>query len=287
MVKKYLLSLCIVLFISAGLTAAEKKTTFRTWYYNNISVVLHDYVSWTILPGFRYEPYTSIGEQSNVYFIEFFSGPVITPPAIKTGPGKMMFVIPLWYYYNGYPIESIDEYATVHNIALVPMVINAFKHVMIMNRFFFYNTFYADKYHKLDGLSKGDQWGFSSLLAWKIELMFFPIKNWGINIANELFSGIIENPDVTPSTGIGFSEKGIQFNRIYAGFSYSLAVDKTVIIKFNPHYVCELNYIGEGFYLRAVHHYFYLVTSFTFDLRGCIRKINESGKEPEQSKELD
>jgi hypothetical protein len=159
-------------------------------------------------------------------------------------------------------MRNSEKVVNTHNVAIAPMVIQKFGNWTIMNRLFFHNTFNADIYYRVLGYPESKQWGFSSLLTWKIEIIFRPVYPWGINIANELYAGIVENQGVIPLTGPGFSDEGIQFDRIYAGFSYMFSSPSGSSVTLNPQYIFELNYVGGGDHLRGLYHYFYMVISY-------------------------
>jgi hypothetical protein len=264
--KRHIALIALVLAMQVTAMAAEQPGSFRVWTYQNFGLVLTKYITWSVIPGYRAEAYNTRQDASGMYFIELFTGPVFNSEEMKTGPVITKIILPVWYYYNGYPMESSEITVSTHNVAIAPTMINRFGRWTLMNRLFFHNTIYADMYSRMMGYPEDSNLGFSCLLAWKIEITRTVVGPWKVNLANELYAGIAENRDVPPVTGPGFSEKGIQINRIYAGFSYTYEDGEKNRLTVNPQYILDFNFMGEGVHLRGINHFLYLVMSYSFNL---------------------
>ena len=263
--KKYLIYIFLLFFIITGkVQANDAPVAGRTWIYANSTLLLSRSVGWLVMPGFRHEFSRNLAGKSldtnDLYFYEFFTGPIFF-----TGIGKLKVILPFFYYYMGFPLKAQDKYVYNHNLEFSPTFVYKTGDVIIYNRLIFHNTIFSTFYREvLD--NKDWQKGYSLLLRWKLMIQYIVNPKLILEIAEEPFYGLIEDKDMPPVTGPGFSEKGLDMNRIYAGFTYKITKKFTVEVN----YVYETSYKEDTVSGKKEHsqtaHYIFITFKNTFKL---------------------
>jgi hypothetical protein len=251
--KKIIVFIILLFLTLSTWVDADVPVASRLWTYTNLNLHLSKSTSWMVMAGFRYE--FSRKEQGvdpkEMYFYEFFTGPMF-----YTGIWKLKIILPIWYYYMGFPIKADDTYTYSHNLELMPIFVYKTGNLIIYNRFIFHNTLYSSFYGKIMDNSDWEN-GYSLLLRWKLMFQYILSSKIILELANEPFYGLVEDHKMPPVTGPGFSEQGIDMNRVYAGLIY----------KVSPVFSIEVNYIYETSYaenaeeekkLTQIAHYIFL-----------------------------
>ena len=258
--KKLFIFIVLCLILSA-VFADDVPVAGRLWLYGNVSLGLSKSVSWLTIAGTRYEFSRAKTEEQakEFYFNEFFTGPMYL-----TKVAGFKVILPVLYYYMGFPMKSLDKYTYSHNIEFSPVLIYRFKKFVVYNRFIFHNTIYSTFYEEVMNKSGGNK-GYSLLLRWKIMGQYLINEKLTFEAAVEPFIGLIEDDKMPAVTGPGFSEKGLDMNRVYAGFVYKLTKNLSV----------EANYVYETSFkkneqdekeLSQIAHYIFITLKSGFKL---------------------
>ncbi|OGF49288.1 MAG: hypothetical protein A2231_03910 [Candidatus Firestonebacteria bacterium RIFOXYA2_FULL_40_8] len=250
--KKLVFALLACAFVFTGLSSAEPRNR-RMWENLNFTTLLSPDLSFTVMPGHRWEFYKSSGMPSDTYFMELFVGPNY---AIKIDD-SFKFKLSLWYYYMYFPNRFTQTAPFSHNIEVIPTIEwKVSDDLTISDRVISHNTIYASNYATEDLRT-----GFSSMIR---EMLTFAYKlncidkNLTLLLSDELFIGVQQDADAAPSA-LGFYRNGINSNRIYGGFSY--AVTPTFIVV--PQLIYETNYDAAGT-LVGTNYNFYLTVTYLF-----------------------
>lgn len=250
--KKLVFAVLACVFLFTGMVSAEPRNR-RMWENLNITTLLSPDVSFTVMPGHRWEFYKSSGMPSDTYFMELFAGPNFT---LKIDDSfKLKFS--LWYYYMYFPNRFTETAPFSHNIEVIPTIewkIN--DRLTISDRVISHNTIYASCY-ATDDLRNG----FSSMIREMLTISYkIPEidKNLTLILSDELFIGVVEDTEAAPSA-LGFYRNGINSNRLYAGFSYAFSPSFIVI----PQVIYETNYDAAGT-LVGTNYNFYLTVTYLF-----------------------
>ena len=257
--KRYLLIFFLLIVITGFCPAEDVPVSNRTWNYASLNLALKEDLSWMVLGGFRYEFSSELNGESldekEMYFYEFFTGPMF-----HSKLGKFKLIVPVWYYYMGFPMNSIDKYTYSHNLEILPILVYKRDNLIFYNRLIFHNTLYSSFYKEVMG-EEDLQSGYSLLLRWKCMLQYIISPSVILEIATEPFYGVIEDDEKVPVTGPGFSEQGLDMVRIYTGFIYNFS--KATALETN--YVFETSYAEDPSTgdkeLTQVAHYIFLTLS--------------------------
>ncbi|MCK5598884.1 DUF2490 domain-containing protein [bacterium] len=235
--KKVLSTIILILLLCSCVHGVQ--TAGRSWNYLSSTFTISRSLSWVLLGGIRHEfsrwdEGTSIATKG-LYFNELFTGPVYVK---KFGP--VIGVFPVFFYYMGFPIKAADTYTYGYSLEFAPTFIYKIGKVSMSNRFIFHNKIFSNFYSEILGDASWNS-GYSLMIRWKFMLQYRLSDKLIIEVAEEPFFGIIEDPDAPAVTGPGFSEKGLDMNRFYLGFIYN--VNKRIGIEVN--YVYETSYAND------------------------------------------
>ncbi len=250
--KKFVLCLLLATALLGGIAGAEPYTG-RTWEYLNFNVLLSPDLTFTVMPGHRWEFFRSNTYTKDTFFYELFVGPNYTMKLDDSFKLKLS----LWYYYMLFPNRFSNTNPFTHNIEVVPTLDwKASDRLTISDRIIFHNTVFSSCY-----ATDAQQAGYSLMIR---EMVTLNCKlpeidqKLSLLIGDEIFVGLVEDTETVPSP-IGFYRNGVNTNRLYIGFSY--AVNPNLIIV--PQYVYETNYNTAGA-LTEVEHYFFLTITYLF-----------------------
>jgi len=246
--KKFLAAVLLCLAVSGPLFAVD---TGRMWENLNITVLLSPELSFTVMPGHRWEFARDNGATVDTYFNELFVGPTYTT---KLDP-SLKFKFSLWYYYMGYPNKGTNAYPFTHNVEVIPAIDwKVSDKLTISDRLIFHNTFFASTYNT-DAKQNGLSIMVREMLTFTYNLSEVDPK-LNLILGDEIFVGLMEDSEAAPSS-VGFYRNGFNSNRVYIGFSYAL--DPTLIIV--PQYVYESVY-NLGGNVTGNNHNFYLTVTY-------------------------
>ncbi len=250
--KKFLAAVLLCLAVSGPLFAVD---TGRMWENLNITVLLSPELSFTVMPGHRWEfaREGNPGATKDSYFTEMFIGPNY---AIKLDP-TLKLKFSLWYYYMGFPAKATGAYPFSHNIEVIPAIDwKVSDKLTVSDRLIFHNTFFYS-----GELTDAKQNGLSTMIREMVTFTYNLDPKLNLILGDELFIGIMEDSETKPSSsGAGFYKNGFNSNRLYIGFSY--AIDPTLIII--PQYVYETTYDNFGAIVTGNNHNFYLTVTYLF-----------------------
>lgn len=251
--KRIVFAVLACVFLVTGAVSAEPRNR-RMWENLNITTLLSPDLSFTVMPGHRWEFYKSTGTNTlDTYFMELFVGPNY---ALKIDD-SFKLKLSLWYYYMYFPNRFSQTAPFSHNIELIPTIEwKASDRLTISNRVISHNTIYASSYANEDLRN-----GFSSMLREMVTIAYkLPEidKNLTLLLSDELFIGIVEDSEAAPSA-TGFYRNGINSNRLYAGFSY--AIDSSLIVV--PQVIYETTYDAAGV-LTGTNYNLYLTVTYLF-----------------------
>jgi hypothetical protein len=243
------------LYIIAVLCAAvnaQHPTTGRFWGYANMTSVLNENWAFVIMPGMRYEFARNDDLDSpakELYFTELLAGPVYVHRH-----KSLIFKVPVWYYYMGFPVSGTDDHFYSHNIEFLPMIEYQVNKLKLISRTIFHNTVYASIY-ETDALRNG--YGLVVRQLFRADYRLNDMVS--ITAAEEPFFGVIKDGEA-PAHVLGFWPGGFRMNRVYLGIG--LQVNQFNI---SPQYVFETTY-GDETELTGVNHYIHVTVSYTLKL---------------------
>ncbi|MBN1755034.1 DUF2490 domain-containing protein [bacterium] len=242
---------------------AEAVSTFNTWEYGNLNLLLSPEWVYIIMAGHRYELSTSQEtiDPAETFLYEFFTGPVYI-----RNFGNLKFKMALWYYLMFFPQDEIDDFYS-HNIEAIPILELSIGDLLLVNRVITHNKIYASNpVYDIDDpeLSSGDKkTGYSLLIREMVQANYSLSDKITLSAADEVFIGLIEDSD-TKDIAKGepfFARKGFSRNRVYAGFNYRF----TKMLNLSTQYVWELNYDPDhNHQLTKIRHYLFLTLNYTY-----------------------
>ncbi len=279
--KKRIIPLLFLLFcfITTNLMADDPKKAYRSWEYLNLPVVLSPNWTYNILLSHAYEykrenDPAKLDEEKKTYFHEVFTGPMYT---IKSGDFTLR--LPLWYYYQGFPVKQASNstypnaYYYSHNVEFLPIVEYKIGNFKIWNRVIFHNKFYSSYYEKdkrlKDSGKDQDGKGYSLLLREYLRFEYNVTESFRLLIGDEIFYGTIEDKDtkdITPDRlggPGGFELKGFSQNRLYAGFGYNFTKEFSI----EPLYMYQRAYTNKENKKELVEEDHYLFITFTYVIK--------------------
>jgi hypothetical protein len=228
MKKLYVLLVMGMLFVGRTEASPTPKTG-RMWSFGRITLQLNKRISWLITPGYRYEFWRSEGDNKGNYMREVFTGPVLT-----WRYRNARILLPIQYYYMGFPIKNKDKYFYTHNIDLRPTVVLRYGKWQISNKIVFHNTIYSSFYN-----SSRMRSGYSMLIKYFLGICNRINKKFDICVKEDPAWGIIKDNEAMPlKTGIGFNPTGFLFNRVFVGLNFHPNSSFSVFIS----YMNELKY---------------------------------------------
>ena len=247
--KKLFAAVMLCLALSASFFAAD---TGRMWENLNITALLSPELSFTVMPGHRWEFARDAGATQDTYFNELFVGPTYTTklsPALK-------FKFSLWYYYMGFPNKTTGAYPFTHNLEVIPAIDwKVSDKLTISNRTILHNTFFSSV-----ETTEAKQNGLSIMMREMITLSYNLSEidpKLNLIFGDEVFIGFKESDNGAAPKPNGFYRSGFNSNRLYIGFSYAL--DPMLIVI--PQYVYETTYNTAGG-LTGNNHNFYLTVTY-------------------------
>lgn len=242
-------SLVFAIAAAPSVAFAGAQSTFRSWNFFSVNLNFSKHWTWLMNPGFRYELIRSNNEPKGIYMLELFTGPIY-----KFKRKNIKVSLPFLYYYMGFPTSK--GYFVTHNIDLRPSLeYKIGKKWHLYSKLVFHNTFYANKY------PPAERYGYSLLLKFFIGFRYVLTKAMVLMVTEDPIFGVIENKNVKPKTGVGFSEPGLNMNRFFVGLSYKIS-DRFKLI---PQYCFELKFKGENpsaKTLSEVNHYLFLILQY-------------------------
>ncbi len=264
MLKRYIFLVLFFFIICTSVNVFAVPVAYRSWTYLDLTALLSPEWSWTLLSSHSYEFDRNNDPKSDVekktFFYEVFTGPTYTMKF-----GNLTVKLPLWYYYQGFPIRSAvnpsdhDKYFYSHNIEFMPTLEYKIGNFKFWNRVIFHNKVYSSLY---DSSSKNK--GYSLLIREYFRVEYNVTDQFAVMIGDEIFQGIIEDDDtkdITPSpVSPGFEYGGFTQNRLYIGFSYKFT--PTIII--TPMYMYQTQYFDAGNELTEKDHYLFTTLTFIF-----------------------
>ncbi len=251
------LGLVIILALSSVPAWAGTPTEGRSWLYANLTGVLSPHWGYTVMPGLRYELSDSEGDAGGVVMYEFFTGPMFI-----TDLGPVRFILPLWYYYMGFPSKKTGDFFSSHNIELVPIFKWRTGNWTLMSRTIFHNKVFANNPVYT---SDSQKQGYSLLIRQMARASYALTPQWSLSVADEVFVGVVEDGE---TNGIAkgepfFEQQGLSMNRLYAGFSYAIAPGLAV----SPEYIFETHFDPDKDHaLSRIRHYLFVTVSYAMKM---------------------
>ncbi len=243
--------LCAVFFT----TADAETLAGRMWESYNLTALISPELSFTVMPGVRWEFGDDAATPVGTYFEELFVGPTYTLQLSDNFKVKL----PVWYYFMGFPSASKGTYNFSHNLEIMPTLeykINP--SLMISSRSIFHNTFYA---------SMNNSSGWSTLLREMVLVNYTAATGFTVFAGDEIFVGLITDPNNPGTYGPGFSPSGLDENRIYAGFTYKISPEFSI----TSQYIYSTTYKANAGVNNAANgipnvsaHNFYLTMTYLF-----------------------
>lgn len=243
--------LCIMAVLCAAVYA-QHPTTGRFWGYANMTAVLAKNWALVIMPGMRYEFARSDDPGSpakNLYFTELLTGPVYV-----RRHKDLVFKLPVWYYYMGFPVSGTEDHFHSHNIEFLPIIEYRMGKLKVTSRTIFHNTVYASIY-ETDALRNG-----YGLVVRQLFRADYGLNDMmSITAAEEPFFGVIEDSEA-PAHVLGFWHRGFRMNRVYLGIGLQVSQ-----FNISAQYVLETTY-GDETELTGVNHYVHVTISYTLKM---------------------
>ncbi len=214
--------------------------TGRIWNYNIITSLISKKTGIITISGFKYEYMRYLNGESlkpkKMLVYEFFLGPYY-----KMHIGKIGVILPVVYHWMGFPdIPASSDFSFNHNIDIFPSFFYKMGNSIFQWRIFFHNTFYSTIYKYIPNVGEPES-GYSLLIKLRGRYSYRISKRVALTIGDEFLYGLIGNNGLPAKTGPGFTEKGIDGNRIMAGFSITLRKGLVLL----PYYLYETTY-GEN-----------------------------------------
>ncbi len=238
-----------LLALASPVALADVQSTFRSWDFVNLHLDFSNHFSWLVNPGFRYELVRTGEVPKKLYMVELFTGPVY-----DFKYKNIDVCLPLLYYYMGFPTSK--GYFFSQNVDLRPSLKYKLNRKWILYaKLVFHNTFYSNKY------PPADRYGYSLLLKSFFGVRYIINRSMIVMITEDPIFGVIENKNVKPKTGVGFSEPGLNMNRFFVGLSYKVSDDFRLI----PQYCFELKFKGDdpsAKTLAEMEHYLFLTLQY-------------------------
>jgi hypothetical protein len=265
------ISLAMLLLLAAARparaegAAADPPQTARTWLYASLTAGLSPSLSFTVMPGLRFEMARSGAEAKRLYMLELFLGPNFTARV-----GRLTFKCSLWYYFTGYPSWGIDPVTSSHgygaftyghNLEVVPTFEVRLGRWLLLDRIILHSIVYSDVYGKpsLDT-------GYSLVMRNLVQVRYAATERLGLLLGDEPFIGLIEDSDTRNlPKGYdprGFWKQGIRLNRIYTGVDLKVAPSLTVTAM----YMLEHLLTSDRTELKETGHYLFVTLSFALKL---------------------
>lgn len=230
-----------ILFLLAAfrgqVSAKDLTATERVWNYTILTASISKDLGWIFIPGFKYEFLRTVGgekeDSRGLLVYELFVGPYF-----KTHINKVKVMVPLTYHYMRFPNTPKDGVCSFnHSIDLFPSFSYRTGKSTFQGRVFFHNTFYSSFYRYVPSIRKA-KFGYSLLCKLRVLYEYRISKRVGLAAGDEVVLGIIEDNNSPPKTGPGFTESGLDINKILLGFD--LKVTKNLSIE--PFYLYESFY---------------------------------------------
>ena len=249
------------LLMTVSLSASSVPTTGRIWNYNIITTEISKDFGIVTIPGFKYEYLRYIsGEKADskgALAYEFFIGPYFL-----THLSNVKVMIPLVYHYMGFPdTPKASNFSYNHNFDVFPSFLYRHNKSMLQWRIFFHNTFYSTIYKYMPGINESKT-GYSLLLKFRIRYSYWISKRVALSVGDEVLYGLVENNNVPAKTGPGFTENGLDANKIMAGLVLKITKNFTIL----PYYLYETTYaknrITSEKDLTSKSHYLFLIIKY-------------------------
>lgn len=256
-----LLTICVVLLFASSAAAYAVPTAGRTWEYGEFTTLISPSWAFTVMGSHAYEFSRTNDpgkDEKETYFYEFFAGPVYSMRF-----GNLTLKLPLWYYYQGFPVKAIDKYYYSHNIEFLPILEYKYNRWKLWNRVIFHNKIYSSFYDTSD-----QRKGYSLLVREYLRVEYSLTDKFRVMVGDEIFQGIIEDDDTVDSTPDplggpgGFEKKGFALNRFYAGFGYSFTPSFSV----TPMYMYQTAHFGRHNKVTEKDHYLFITLSYVLKL---------------------
>ncbi len=227
----------MLIFLAVNLNASTCPTAGRIWNYNIITASISRNVGIITIPGFKYEYLKYMNDEKvkskGLLVYEFFIGPyyIIHFKGIKV-------MIPLVYHYMGFPdTPKTSEFSYNHNVDIFPSFSYRKSKSLFQWRIFFHNTFYSTFYKHIPGVYE-EKTGYSLLLKLRARYSYWISKRFALSVGDEVLYGVIENKEVPAKTGPGFTENGIDGNRVMGGCIIKIFKNFTIL----PYCLYETTY---------------------------------------------
>lgn len=179
-------------------------------------------------------------------------------------------LIALYLLYNSFDILKasfkIIMQFTPQNIDIFPTFMYKQNKSMLQWKVFFYNTFYSTLYSNMPSSVVSNPIGYSLLLKLRARYSYWFTKKVALSVGDEVLYGLIGDNNHFAKTGPGFTEPGLDVNKLMAGFAIKLSKDLTVM----PYYLYETAYaknkISSEKDLTLKSHYLFLLVRYNFKL---------------------
>lgn len=251
--------------VAMSLSANSSPITGRIWNYNIITVNVTKHFGIITIPGFKYEYLRYFnGERvksKGTLVYEFFAGPYFIAHS-----GKVRLMIPIVYHYMCFPsTPKNSNFSYNYNVDIFPSFLYKMKKSMLQWRVFFHNTLYSSFYKNVASIKENKR-GYSLLLKLRMRYSYWISKKFALSVGDELLYGLVQNNGLPAKTGPGFTEKGIDANRLIAGFVMRLGPN----LKISPYYLYENTYAEDEATSRKkltfTSHYLFLLVSYNLNL---------------------
>ncbi|TAL36423.1 MAG: DUF2490 domain-containing protein [Spirochaetes bacterium] len=281
MIKRLLVILFVVLAFAGTVSAKTIHTAeaYRSWLYLNYTAMISENWGFDVLGSHSYEYSRDNHNEASAtntfpkqtFLWELFAGPMYVQKF-----GDFTFKLPVWYYYQGFPTrvhEGKDQYFYTHNIEIVPTIDYKMGNWTFWNRIILHNKLYSSFYENDDTAAfagKSDSKlanGHCLLVREYFRVQYSVNPTLRLLVGDEIFVGVIEDKDTKDITSQrmspGFERKGLNQNRFYTGFSYTLAPGMAI----TPLYMFQTVYgVPNERRLTEKDHYLFLVLSYQMKL---------------------
>ncbi len=233
---KFIIVLMLI-FLAVNLNASTYPTAGRIWNYNIITASIFRNIGIITIPGFKYEYLKYMNDKKvkskGLLVYEFFIGPYYIIHL-----GKIKVMVPVVYHYMGFPdTPKTSEFSYNYNVDIFPSFSYRISKSLFQWRIFFHNTFYSSFYKYIPPVYEGKS-GYSLLLKLRSRYSYWISKKFALSVGDEILYGVIENKEVPSKTGPGFTENGIDGNRVMGGCIIKIFENFTIL----PYCLYETTY---------------------------------------------